>query len=81
MGIVLMVIGGILTLVGWVQGVMAGFKKETVWGVLNLLFSPITPAIMAMQGEMSWRPVLFMVIGGILFIAGPLIFTAEMLGG
>ncbi len=81
MGIVLMVIGVIIAVVGWIQGIMAGFKKETVWGVLNLLFSPITPAIMAMQGEMSWTPVLLMVVGGILFVSGPLIFTAEMLGG
>jgi hypothetical protein len=81
MGIALMVIGGILAVVGWIQGVMAGFKKDTVWGVLNLLFSPITPAIMSLQGEMSWHPVLLMIIGGILVIVGQLTFTAEMLGG
>lgn len=77
-GIILIVAGIVLTLVGWVQGVMAGFRKDTLWGVLNVFFSPLTPAIMAIQEEMSWRPVLFMVGGGLLASVGQVVSVAQM---
>ena len=35
----------LLNFVGWIWGVVAGFRGSVGWGFLNLLFYPITPLI------------------------------------
>jgi len=80
MGLILTVIGIAVALVGYIWGIVVGAQKGgALWGILNFLFPPITPAIMAIQGKINWWPVLLVVIGGLLAIVGPILFTTSMM--
>lgn len=79
MSIVIILIGMALALVGYIQGILAGFKYDNLWGVLNIIFSPITPLVMAIQGNMGWRPLILMVVGVIISFVGSLFAGIETL--
>ena len=35
----------LLNAIGWIWGIVAGFRGSTLWGCLNLFFYPVTPVI------------------------------------
>lgn len=35
----------LLSTIGWIWGIVAGFRGSTLWGCLNIFFSPLAPAI------------------------------------
>jgi hypothetical protein len=76
---VVTIVAVILTLIGWIWGVVLGFQKGgALWGILNILLSPITPLIMAFQKKMRWTPVVMQLVGIVLSIVGPMVLVGSM---
>jgi hypothetical protein len=69
---ILLAIGGILMLVGWIWNIVTSFKTGgTLWGVLNIFLQPIIGIISAIMGKTQWTPVGVMILGMVLyFLAG-----------
>ncbi len=64
----------LLNLVGWIWGIVVGFRGSTLWGCLNIFFSPLAPAIygFAVRRDLGFRCAMFAtfcIIGWIVFIA------------
>ena len=64
----------LLNLVGWIWGIVVGFRGSTLWGCLNIFFSPWAPAIygFAVRRDLGFRCAIFAtfcIIGWIVFIA------------
>jgi len=64
----------LLNTIGWIWGIVAGFRGSTLWGCLNIFFSPLAPAIygFAVRRDLGFRCAIFAtfcIIGWIVFIA------------
>jgi hypothetical protein len=64
----------LLNLVGWIWGIVVGFRGSTLWGCLNIFFPPLAPAIygFAVRRDLGFRCAMFAtfcIIGWIVFIA------------
>ena len=46
-----------LGMIGWIWGIVVGFRGSTLWGCLNIFFSPWTPAIygFAIRRDLGFR--------------------------
>lgn len=67
MGILAMV-GLVVMLIGWIWLVITGFKVGGVlWGLLNIIFQPITGLIFCIVKKAGWQPFIVMIIGLILY--------------
>ena len=49
--------------IGWVWTIVLGFKESILWGVLNLLFPPISTIIFAIKTRSAFVPTLMVVFG------------------
>ena len=79
LGVLFAVIGVGLTLSGYIWGIVVGFQNGgTLWGVLNIFLSPITPIIMAIQGKINWNPVILQIVGCILLFVAPIVFAMSV---
>ena len=63
----------LLNLVGWIWGIVVGFCGSTLWGCLNIFFSPLAPAIygFAVRRDLGFRCAMFAtfcIIGWFVFI-------------
>ena len=63
----------LLNTIGWIWGIVAGFRGSTLWGCLNIFFSPLAPAIygFAVRRDLGLRCALFAtfcIIGLIVFV-------------
>ena len=63
-----------LNAIGWIWGIVVGFRGSTLWGCLNIFFSPLAPAIygFAVRRDLGFRCAMFAtfcIIGWIVFIA------------
>lgn len=68
---ILLILGGILMLVGWIWNIIVSFKMGgTLWGVLNIFLQPIVGIISAAMGKTQWLPVGVMILGVILYLVG-----------
>ncbi len=68
---ILVMIGGILLLVGWIWNIVVSFKMGgTLWGVLNIFFQPIVGIISAFMQKTQWPPVGLMILGLVLYLVG-----------
>lgn len=77
-GIIVLVIGVIITIAGGVSFVIAAFEESAWWG-LGVLFLPIiSPIFLILHFSDAWRPALKFVIGFILVLLGTLLrFVAQ----
>jgi len=65
---ILLYVGSILVLIGWIWNIVAAFKMGgTLWGVLNIFLQPIIGIISAILKKTHWAPVGIMILGLILF--------------
>ena len=64
-------IGFLLTLIGWVLLIVAGFKVGgAVWGILNIFFQPITGIIFCVVHKTGWGGLILLIIGMIIQVGG-----------
>lgn len=58
------VLGGLLSFIGWVWLVVLGFKEGgPLWGILNFLFSPLAAIIFCFVKKTGWIPLALMIVG------------------
>lgn len=61
---ILGVLGLILYLVGWIWIIILGFKTgEALWGILNIVFQPITGLIFCIVKKIGWLQLAMMIVG------------------
>ncbi len=80
-GIIVMVIGVLITLIGYIWLIITGFQVGgTMWGVLNIFFQPITGIVFCVMHKTGWIPLVLMILGNILIIGGfvPLAMTSHI---
>ena len=77
-GIIILVVGVIITIVGGARFAIAAFEESVWWG-LGVLFFPIVPPIfLILHFEDAWRPALNFVIGFVLVLLSTLLrFAAQ----
>ena len=68
----------LVNLAGWIWGIVVGFRGSTLWGCLNIFFSPLAPAIygFAVRRDLGFRCAIFAtfcLISWIVFIASAII--------
>jgi hypothetical protein len=69
-GIIVLVIGVIITIVGGVHFVIAAFEESVWWGLGVLVLPIISPIFLILHFSDSWRPALNFVIGFVLVLLG-----------
>lgn len=71
MGGLLMALGGILGLVGWIWLIITAFQTSgAVWGIINIFFQPITGLIFCVMKKTGWKQFGIMVVGWVICIIG-----------
>ena len=78
-GGIVMGLGGLIALIGWIWLIVVGFKEGgALWGILIFFFSWIAGLVFCIMNKTGWIPLVMMIIGG--FIAGagmiPLVMEA-----
>ena len=77
-GIVVLVIGVIITIVGGAHFVIVAFEESVWWGIGVLFFPIVSPIFLILHFSDSWRPALTFVIGnGVVFLGTLLRFAAQ----
>ncbi len=77
-GIIVLVVGAVITIVGGVRFVIAAFEESAWWGLGVLLLPIISPIFLILHFSDSWRPALNFVIGFVLVLLGTLLrFAAQ----
>ena len=66
MGIIAM-LGGLVMVIGWIWLIVVGFKVSTLWGILNIIFQPITGLIFCIMNKTGWKQFGIMILGLILW--------------
>lgn len=80
-GIVLLVVGLVVSLIGSVQFIIVAFREHIVWGICILLGVPFAALIFVVKyWEESRKPFLLQITGLIIFFASAFAFSGEMLG-
>jgi len=51
----------LLSIIGWIWGIVVGFSGSTLWGCLNIFFSPLAPAIygFGVRRDLGFRCAIF----------------------
>ena len=77
-GIIIFIIGAIITIAGGARFAIVAFEESVWWG-LGVLFFPIVSVIfLILHFNDSWRPALNFVIGFVLVLLGTLLrFAAQ----
>ena len=57
----------LLFMVGWIWTVILGFKESVLWGILNLLFPPISTIVFAIKHRTAFVPTLLVLFGSPVF--------------
>ena len=55
-------LGWFLVLAGWIWLVILGFKKSALWGILNLIFSPVAAIVFSIKFK-EWFPFVIYMLG------------------
>ena len=77
-GIIILIIGVIITIVGGARFVIAAFEESVWWGLGVLLLPIVSPIFLILHFGDSWRPALNFVIGFVLVLVGTLLrFAAQ----
>jgi len=78
-GIIIFVIGVIITIVGGAHFAIVAFEESVWWGLGALLLPPIvSPIFLILHFDDSWRPALNFVIGFVLVLLGTFLqFAAQ----
>jgi hypothetical protein len=76
LGIMVIVVGVIITLVGGIKFIIAAFEESILWGLGVLFFPIISPVFLIMRFGDAWRPALTYVIGVVLVLLGVLLRVA-----
>jgi hypothetical protein len=77
-GIIVLVIGVIITIVGGAGFVIAAFEESAWWGLGVLFFPVISPVFLILHFGDAWRPALKFVTGFVLVLLGTLLrFIAQ----
>jgi hypothetical protein len=69
-GIIVLVVGAIITIVGGARFVIVAFEESVWWGLSVLLLPIVSPIFLILHFGDSWRPALNFVIGFILVLLG-----------
>ena len=75
-GIIILVIGVIITIVGGASFVIAAFEESILWGLVVLLFPVMSPIFLVLHFSDSWRPALKFLIGLVVILLGTLLRVA-----
>ena len=77
-GIIILVIGIIITIVGGARFAIAAFEESVWWGLGVLWFPIVWPIFLILHFDDAWRPALNFVIGFVLVLLGTLVrFAAQ----
>lgn len=77
MGGILMGLGGLIAVIGWIWLIVVAFKTGgALWGILVFLFNWLAGLIFAIVNKTGWTQLGMMVLGWVLIIIG-----AMMSGG
>lgn len=77
-GIIVLVIGVIITIVGGARFVIGAFEESVWWGLGVLLLPIVSPIFLILHFNDAWRPALNFVIGFVLVLLGTLLrFAAQ----
>ena len=53
----------LLFAIGWIWTVVLGFKESVLWGVLNILFPPVSTVVFAIKTKTALVPTLLVIFG------------------
>ena len=82
LGLAGMGFGGLLVLIGWIWLVVLGFKEGgPLWGILNILFSPLAAIIFCFVKKTGWIPLAMMLIGIFFYGVGMVPIVMKMMEG
>jgi hypothetical protein len=59
----LVIFAFLLFAIGWIWTVVLGFKESVLWGVLNILFPPISTVVFAITQKTAFVPTLLVIAG------------------
>jgi len=77
-GIIILVVGVIVTIVGGARFVIAAFEESAWWGLVVLLLPIVSPIFLILHFSDAWRPALNFVIGFVLVLLSTLLrFAAQ----
>ncbi len=77
-GIIILVIGVIITIVGGARFAIVAFEESAWWGLGVLFFPIVSPIFLILHFEDAWRPALNFVIGFALVLLSTLLrFAAQ----
>jgi hypothetical protein len=77
-GIIVLVIGAIITIVGGARFAIVAFEESVWWGLGVLFFPIVSPVFLILHFDDAWRPALNFVIGFILVLLGTFLrFAAQ----
>lgn len=75
-------LGFLLFLIGWIWLVVLGFKEGgPLWGILNLLFSPLAAIIFCFMKKTGWVPLALMLIGIFFYAIGAIPIVMKLMEG
>ena len=78
-GIIVLVIGVIITIVGGAHFVIVAFEESVLWGIMVLLLPIVSPIFLILHFSDSWRPALKFVVGlGVVFLGTLLRFATPV---
>ncbi|MDT8301934.1 MAG: hypothetical protein RQ760_10660 [Sedimentisphaerales bacterium] len=69
-GIIILVVGLIITIVGGARFAIAAFEESVWWGLGVLLLPIVWPIFLILHFDDAWRPALNFVIGFVLVLLG-----------
>lgn len=78
MPMVLMAVGGLLGLVGWIWIVVHAFQKSVWWGLGSLLISPVSLIFALIHFGENKKQLLITLAGTVLYVAGLVPFLGQM---
>jgi hypothetical protein len=73
LGIILCVVGIIVSLVGGIWFLVVAFRESILWGLLCLFISFCSVIFLVMHWEESWRPFFLSFGGGVIAFIGIMI--------
>lgn len=60
-------LGTIVFLVGWIWLIVVGFKTGgALWGILNIFCQPVTGLIFCIMHKTGWVPLVLIVLGNVI---------------
>lgn len=72
-GLILLIIGMLAAFVGGIWLLVVIFKESVLWGVLSLIFGPVSLVFVVMHWDISKKPFLIQIAGIVIAIIGAVI--------